>query len=180
MRSTRHLLISFLLVAAILAPGDTSAETRLVQQFTHCAAMGNDQKRLACYDELTRSVVHDNTQAQDNEFIQPSARFLESHLVTEAWKDEYTLTVRKFVDLIAHAIMENKQRVTVQGWSRDKGEYVLHITMRTPVSLYFLPRNPGGGDTPMSLLRDVTMDKRMFSAEQFVLIIAAMVPDDKT
>lgn len=139
-----------------------------------CAAIGNDQERLACFDELARNVSSNNSQAQRHDFIQPPAGFLGSQLVTKAWKAEYKLTVRGFVELISHAVMDNKQRVTVQGWSRDKRDYVLNITMRAPVKLHFLPRKSANDNTPMSMLREVTMDGHTIDAGQFIVIIAAM------
>lgn len=153
------------------------AETSLSKQLAYCAAIGNDQKRLACYDELVRSNSSHEGQSKGQKFIQPPATFLDSHLVAEPWKAEYTLTVRSFVDLISHAVMEDKKRVTIQGWSRDKREYILHITMQTPVKLHFLPRKSAKGDRSMSLLRDVKMKGYTLGADQFIMTIAAMVPD---
>jgi len=180
MKYTPRLSILLLSLVTLAPLSDASANTSLSQQLAHCAALGNDQKRLACYDELARSVVSSDSQAQGFEFIQPPASFLNSKLVAQAWKTEYTLTVRRFVGLISQAIMDNKQRVTVQGWSRDKHDYVLHITMRDPVNLHFLPRESGAEKISMSLLRDVNMDGHTISAGQFILIIAAMVPDERT
>ena len=158
---------------------DVYAVTSLSQQLAQCAAIGNNQDRLVCYDKLARNNSSAVGQSLGHKFIQPPASFLDSNLVAEAWKAEYTLTVRSFVDLISHAVMEDKKHVTVQGWSRDKQDYVLHITMRKPFKLYFFPRPATRQTTPMSLLRDVTMYGYLVGAEQFVVIIAAMVPDEE-
>ncbi len=174
------LYILVLLLAAIPAVNGVSAETSLTQQLTHCAMLGSDQARLACYDELAHHVSPNASQAKGLDLIQPPATFLDSHLVAEPWKAEYSLTVRSFVDLISQAVMENKKPVTVEGWSRDKRDYVLHITMQTPVKLHFLPRESAGDDMSMSLLRDVKMDGYTLGADQFILTIATMVPDKKT
>lgn len=180
MKYTQRLSILLLSLVTLAPLNDVSANTSLSQQLAHCAALGNDQKRLACYDKLARDVTFNDSQAQGSEYIQPPASFLDSKLVAQAWKMEYTLTVRRFVGLISQAIMDNKQRVTVQGWSRDKHDYVLHITMRDPVNLHFLPRESGADKISMSLLREVSMDGHTIGAGQFILIIAAMVPDEKT
>jgi len=74
--------------------------------------------------------------------------------------------------------MDNGKHVTVQGWSRNKHEFVLNITMRTPVQLRFLPRESAKENTSMSLLREVTMDGYTIDAGQFIMVIAAMGPDD--
>ena len=179
MKNTRRLLILCLSLASLGLLTNTSAQTTLSQQLARCAALGNDQERLACFDQLSRTVSANTEQSQYCEFIQPPATFLDSSLVTEAWKKDYSLTIRSFVDLIAHAVMENHKHVTVQGWSRDKQDYVLHITMRKPIKLYFFPRPATRQTTPMSLLRDVTMYGYLVGAEQFVVIIAAMVPDEE-
>lgn len=159
---------------------DAYAQTTLSQQLEHCAAIGNNQDRLTCYDKLARKNSSSEGQPRGHKFIQPPVSFLDSHLVAEPWKAEYTLTVRSFVDLISHAVMEDKKHVTVQGWSRDKRDYVLHITMHTPVKLHFLPRESARDDMSMSLLRDVKMDGYTLGADQFIIAIAAMVPDKKT
>jgi hypothetical protein len=178
MKYTPRLFILFLFLAAVPAVNAASEETPLTQQLAHCAALGNEQERLACYDELARNVSSKASQSHHIDRIQPPATFLDSRLVAEAWKAEYKLTVRDFVELITQAVMDNKQRVTVQGWSRDKRDYVLTITMRTPVRLHFLPREPANDDTPMSLLREVTMDGNTISAEEFIFIITAMASDE--
>jgi len=169
-----------LFLAMVPAKYGDAAEASLAQQLADCAALGTDQARLACYDALARKMSSETSHAQSRDFIQPPAAFLDSQLVAEAWNPEYTLTVRSFVDLIAQAVLENRQPVTVQGWSRDRRDYVLHITMKTPVKLHFLPRDPAGAGASMSLLRDVKMDGYTLGADQFILIIAAMVPDKKT
>lgn len=179
MKYTPRLFILFLCLAAAPAVNSASAENSLTQQLTDCAVLGSDQARLACYDELARHVAPNTSQSQRFDLIQPPATFLDSHLVAEPWKAEYSLTVRSFVDLISHAITEDKKPVTVQGWSRDKRDYVLHITMQTPLKLHFLPRESAKDDMLMSLLRDVKMDGYTLGADQFILIIAAMVPDKK-
>lgn len=177
---TPRLLILFLFLVAALAVNAATAETSLTKKLAHCAALGSDLARLACYDELARNVLSNASQSHSFDRIQPPATFLDSRLVAETWKAEYKLTVRGFVELIAHAVMDNKKRVTVQGWSRDERDYVLNITMRTPVRLHFLPRESANDNTPMSLLREVTMDGYTISAEEFILNIAAMVPDENT
>lgn len=178
MKSTSRLFFLLLSIAAVPTVNGTSAATTLSQQLARCAALGNDQDRLACYDALARNVSANAGQAQHLDLVQPPATFLDSRLVAEAWKAEYKLTVRGFAELISHAVMENKKRVTVQGWSRDKRDYVLNITMRTPVKLHFLPRKSARKGTSMSLLREVTMNGHTIGAGQFIMIIAAMVPDE--
>jgi hypothetical protein len=178
MKFTSRLFVLFLYLAAVPVVNAASAETSLTQQLAHCAALGSDQARLACYDALARNVSSNASQFHRLDLIQPPASFLDSRLVAEAWKVEYKLTVRSFVELITHAVMDNKQRVTVQGWSRDKRDYVLTITMRTPVYLHFFPRESGNANTPMSLLREVTMDGHTVSAEEFIFIIAAMASSE--
>jgi hypothetical protein len=178
MKYTSRLFILLLFLAAVPTVNGASAETALTQQLTHCAALGSDQARLACYDELARNVSSSASQSHRFDRIQPPATFLDSRLVAETWKAEYNLTVRGFVELISQAVMANKQRVTVQGWSRNKHDYVLNITMRTPVKLHFLPRESDNKNTPMSLLREVTMNGYTISAEEFILIIAAMASDE--
>ena len=180
MKSTPQLFLSLLLLTVVPAVNSASAETTLSQQLARCTALSNDQARLACFDALARNVSTYAGPSHRLDLIQPPATFLDSQLVAEAWKTEYKLTVRSFVELISHAVLENKQHVTVQGWSRDKHEYVLHITLRTPVKLHFLPREAANDNSPMSLLREVTMDGYTISAEEFIDIIAAMDSDEKT
>jgi len=180
MKYILKLFILFLSIATQAMINDSFAETSLSEQLARCAAIGNKQDRLACYDALARNVSSNASQTRHLDLIQPPATFLDSHLVAEAWKAEYKLTIRGFVNLISHAVMNNKQRVTVQGWSRDKQDYVLHITMRTPVKLHFLPRKSDNENTPMSLLREVTMDGYTIGAGQFIFIIAAMNPNENT
>lgn len=158
---------------------DAFASTLLSQQLANCALIRNNQARLACYDALASNTKTSKGQNPAEHFIQPPEAFLKSHLVSEPWKAEYTLSVKSFVDLISQAVMEDKKLVTVQGWSRDKHEYVLHITMQGPVKLHFLPRDSGKGDKSMSLLKDVKMNGYSLGADQFILTIAAMVPDKK-
>jgi len=179
MNYTSRIFILILFLTAVSAANGAPAETSLTQQIAHCAALGTDQKRLTCYDELARHVSANTGQSQRLELIQPPATFLDSNLVAEPWKAEYSLTVRSFVDLISHAVMEDKKHVTVQGWSRDKDDYVLHITMQTPVELHFLPRESARDAMSMSLLRDVKMDGYTLGADQFILTIAAMASDKK-
>jgi len=157
-----------------------TAETMLTRQLARCAGLGNDRQRLACYDELARKQSPTAGQSQDLDRIQPPASFLDSRLVAVPWKAEYHLTVRGFVRLIAHAVMDSGKHVTVQGWSRDRHDYVLNITMRNPLELHFLPRKSARGNTSMSLLREVTMDGYTIDAGQFIIIIAAMAPDENT
>jgi len=152
------------------------AENSLPQQLADCAALDNDHKRLACYDELSKKNTFNDDKLQNEKFIEPPASFLDSHLVAEPWKAEYSLTVRSFVDLISHAITENNKPVIVQGWSKDKQDYVLHIRIQEPVDLHFLPRKSAAAGMPMSLLRDVKMDGYTLGADQFILVVAAMVP----
>lgn len=180
MKFTPRLLILFQLLVVVPVVNGASAETSLTQHLTQCAALGNDDARLACYDGLARNVMSHASHSRHVDLIQPPVTLLDSLLVTEAWKADYTLTLRGLVELLSKAVMDNKQRVTVQGWSRDNRDYVLHITMRTPVELHFLPRESADETTPMSLLREVTMDGHTIDAEQFVLITAAMVADDTT
>ena len=177
MKSTLRLLISLLLICAVPAASAASTQATLAQQLVRCASLDNDQQRLACYDALAHSASSGGQLAKHLEIIQPPAAFLKSRLVAEPWKEEYHLTIRGFVDLISHAKLESGKRVTVQGWSRDKHDYVLHITMDNPVQLHFLPRDIKGNSTPMSLLREVTMDGYTMGAGQFIMVIAAMVPD---
>lgn len=178
MKNISRLFFLFLTLTTLFAVTAASAQTALSQQLKRCAAIGNDQERLACFDKLSRTVSANAEQAQYCEFIQPPASFLDSNLVTETWKQDYSLTVRSFVDLISRAVMENHKRVTVEGWSRDKQDYVLNITMNTPMKLHFFPRQSGKQDISMSLLREVTMDGYLISGEQFIITIAAMVPDE--
>jgi len=154
-----------------------SAETTLPRQMARCAELGNDRQRLACYDELARNAASSAGRSQGPVRIQPPASFLDSHLVAVPWKAEYHLTVRDFVRLITHAVMDSGKHVIVQGWSRDRHDYVLSITMRSPLELHFLPRESATGDISMSLLREVTMDGYAIDAGQFIMIIAAMAPD---
>jgi hypothetical protein len=177
MEYVSKLCILFLSLATLAVISDVYAETTLSEQLVRCAAIGDNEKRLTCYDKLVRNNSFYVSQPQGQKFIQPPATFLDSHLVAEPWKVEYTLTVRSFVDLISHAVMEDKKRVTVQGWSRDKRDYILHITMQTPVKLHFLPRKSAKGDMSMSLLRDVKMKGYTLGADQFIMTIATMVPD---
>lgn len=180
MKNTPRLYVLFLFLVAVSEVTGASAEPSLSQQLTLCSALGNDQARLACYDGLARNASRNTDQFNRIDRIQPPAKFLDSRLVAEPWKAEYNLTVRGFVDLISQAVMDNKKRVTVQGWSRDKLDYVLNITMRTPVMLHFSLREPAMGNVQMSLLRDVTMEGYTISAEEFIFIIAAMVPNKNT
>lgn len=179
MKYIPNICILFLFLATQAKVSDVYAETSLSQQLARCAAIDNNQKRLACYDKLARSHSSDEGQSRSHQFIQPPAAFLDSHLVAEPWKAEYTLTVRSFAELISQAVMKDKKPVTVQGWSRDKGDYVLNITMKTPLQLHFLPRKSASQDMAMSLLRDVKMNGYTLGADQFILTIAAMVPDKK-
>lgn len=172
-------LLILIMAIAMTAKG-AYAKSTLVQQLAHCAEIVKDQDRLACYDELARKNLPYKPEYSRHQFIQPPASFLDSSLVSEPWKSEYTLTVRSFVELISHAVMENKMPVEVLGWSRGKKDYVLHIKMQTPVNLYFLPREADSKKISMSLLRDVKMDGYTLGADQFILAIAAMVPDNET
>lgn len=180
MNSIPRLVLSLLLLATVPAINGATAASSLTQQLTDCAVLVSDDARLACYDELARTTSANVSQSHHVDFIQPPVTLLDSRLVTEAWKAEYTLTLRGLVELLAKAVMDNKQHVTIQGWSRENRDYVLHITMRTPVELHFLPREPSEASMPMSLLRDVIMDGHTVDAGQFVLITAAMVPDETT
>ncbi|MEJ2441004.1 MAG: hypothetical protein P8Z72_15275 [Gammaproteobacteria bacterium] len=179
MKQLAKLMIVFLFLVMPAEVTNVFAETSLSQQLAHCAAIGNSQERLACYDELAQQNSANAGQSAGPKFIQPPATFLDSHLVSHRWKAEYTLTVRSFVDLISHTVMENGKHITVQGWSRDKNDYVLHITMRKPVKLHFLPGPSTKGDKSMSLLRDVKMDGYISGADQFIMTIAAMDTDKK-
>lgn len=173
-------LIVFLLFFVLQAGVNiVFAKPSLSQQLAHCAAIKNSQKRLACYDKLAHQTSASKVHSADLHFIQPPSTFLDSHLVSERWKLEYTLTVRSFVDLISHTVMKNRKHITVQGWTRDKNDYVLHITMKKPLKLHFLPRTSAKGEKSMSLLRDVKMDGYIAGADQFILTIAAMDTDKK-
>ncbi len=180
MKYTPRLVLVLLSLTAVPALNGASAATALTQQLARCAALGSDDARLACYDELARTTASNISQSRHVDFIQPPVTLLDSRLVTEAWKADYTLTLRGLVDLLAKAVMENKQRVTIQGWSRENRDYVLHLTMSTPVELHFLPRESSEASMPMSLLREVVMDGHTLDAGQFILITAAMVPDETT
>ena len=175
--TTRFFLI-VLFIAAVLPVNSACAQSSLSEQLAQCAAVDNDQARLACYDALVRSETSVTGPKPHDNFIQPPAAFLDSSLVAEAWKSDYHLKVRGFVKLISHAVMENKKPVTIQGWTRDNHDYVLHITMRTPIDLHFLPREVTNAKTSMSLLREVTMGDHTVGAGEFILIIAAMNPDE--
>lgn len=180
MKHIAQFIIVFLFLVMQAKVNNVFAKTSLSQQLAHCAAIDNGQQRLACYDELAHRNSVKASQSAGQQFIQPPSTFLDSHLVAERWKEEYTLTVRSFVDLISHTVMENGKHITVQGWSRDKSDYVLHITMKKPVKLHFLPRPSVKGKKPMSLLRDVKMDGYIAGADQFIMTIAAMDTDKKT
>lgn len=166
----------FLFLALSLMANTVFAESTLSQQLAACAALDNDHNRLACYDKLSKKNIFNVGKVQGEKFIHPPPSFLDSHLVAVRWKAEYSLTVRSFVDLIAHAVMENNKPVTVQGWSKDKKDYVLHIRMKKPVALHFFPRQSAAASMPMSLLRNVIRDGYTLDADQFIMIVAAMVP----
>jgi len=161
-----------LLVAG--AANSAYAESTLTEQLLRCANFDNDQMRLDCYDQLVRNRVSQVKPTKPYARIQPPADFLDSRLVAVPWIAEYDLSVREFVKLISHAVLDDGKHISVQGWSRDKQDYVFNITMRTPVTLHFLPRASEMKSPPMSLLREVTMDGNTISAGQFILIIAAM------
>lgn len=175
MKYTRLFLILILFISATIG---VSADVALNRQLARCAELGNKQKRLACYDKLAREVSSNSGPSARLDFIQPPAGFFDSHLVAVPWKEEYKLTVGNFVKLISHAVMDSGNRVTVQGWQMDDHDYVLNITMRTPVKLHFLPRDSASGSSQMSLLRSVTMDGQTIAAGQFIMIIAAMESDE--
>ncbi|MGD8566595.1 MAG: hypothetical protein PVJ39_00720 [Gammaproteobacteria bacterium] len=176
MKYTRRFFILLLFLAVVPALNGAQAKTSVARQLARCAAISNEQQRLACYDELARKVSSNAGQSPGLHFIQPPASFLDSRLVSAPWKAQYTLTVRSFVKLISQAVMGNGKKISIQGWTRDERHYVLNITMRTPVKLRFLPREVAKKDTPMSLLKEVTMDGETVSAEEFIMVIAAMVP----
>jgi hypothetical protein len=172
---------TFLLLVSLLVASDAGWASSLTQQIAHCAQLTNNQQRLACYDSLT----HAQEQADHANNLHPPESFLDSRLVAVAWKPEYTLTVRKFVALIHKAVMGNHKKIKVHGWHRDERHYILNITMRSAVSLRFLPRDrkatklttkPTTKPT-MSLLKEVEMDGTTVDAAQFIMTIAAMVPD---
>lgn len=171
------LLIFFLSFFVQAMTSNVYAKTTVNQLLARCAEIDNNQKRLACYDKLVHTELGRKGQVGTHQFIQPPKSFLDSMLVSEPWKAEYTLTVQSFVDLISHAVLEDKTPVTVQGWSREKEDYVLHIKMKSPVELHFLMRKSHGKTVSMSLLRDVKMDGYTLGADQFIMSIAAMVPD---
>lgn len=173
-------LITLLLIFFVSVPGHASVRINLSKEISRCASMVDSKRRLECYDGIAKVVSIANRQSQSSKYIQPSASFLESRLVEEKWKSEFKLTVKAFVKSISQAVMKNKKHVTVQGWSRENGDYVLHITMKNPVNLYFKPRDTARGEAPMTLLRDVSMDGYTISAWQFIITISSMFPDEET
>lgn len=176
MKYTRRFISLLLFLSAAPAANGAPDTTALTEQLVHCATLSDNRQRLACYDDLARSLTSNTGQSQSIDFIQPPASFLDSRLVAVRWKTDYKLTVRSFVDLISQAVTGEGRKVTVQGWTRDKHQYVLHITVRTPVKLQFLPREDAKQGPPMTLLQEVTMDGQTVSAEEFIMVIAAMVP----
>lgn len=176
MKYTQRFISFSLFLTAASAANAVPQTNALTEQLVHCAALSDNRQRLACYDDLARSVTSDTGQSQSLDFIQPPASFLDSRLVAVRWRTDYKLTVRGFVELISQAVTGDGKKVTVQGWTRDERHYILHITVRRPVKLRFLPREGAKQGPPMSLLKEVTMDGQTVSAEEFIMVIAAMVP----
>lgn len=162
------LFIVFFSLITSLAHGASPATT-----ITQCSKISDTAQRLSCYDHLAQ----EQNQSSKPEYIQPEAAFLDSQLVVTPWVAEYTLSVRDFAKLIAQAEFDGGKKIKIHGWARDGDDYILNITMRSPLQLRFSPRITASQAIPMSLLRKVMIDGEPTNASQFVMVIAAMVPD---
>ena len=167
-------LYAFLLSITLLFGSDIAWSSELAKQLTECAKEPIAENRLTCYDALAEK----QQLADKPVFIQPNSDFLNSRLVVTPWIIDFNLTINEFAGLISNAIMDDGERVTVQGWTKEGNHYVLHITMRSPVQLRFLPSDTTQQQIPMSLLIDPVIDGQTVDPELYVITIASMVPDD--
>lgn len=164
-----------LVVILFLSLGCQSMASELPKDFKHCTTEQDAIKRLACYDTLAEKYQL----ISEQQYINPPEEFLSSKLTVTPWHTEYSLTVQGFVDLIKSAVMDDGEKITIHGWTRQGHDYVLNITMRRPVRLKFLPFETGTEEIPLSLLRNMIIDGETTDPALFITTIASMVPDEK-
>lgn len=162
-----------ILVPMMLCGLKQGVASEIKNDLSKCAIEQTALKRLDCYDGLAKKY---QLVSQKN-FIEPSEEFLSSQLTVTPWNSEYTLSVDGFVKLIESAIMDDGEKIEVQGWTRQGHDYVLNITMRRPLRLKFLPFETATDEIPLSLLRNLIIDGETTDPGLFITTIASMVPE---
>jgi len=142
------------------------------QALKPCLDIDDSKQRLECYDRI----AHHADSSPKVQYIRPSTQFLESKLVTKPWVVDMKLTVSDFVELISQAEYENGDKIQIKGWTKQNNINVLHIVMRSPVDLNFMPNDPVG-ELALSLLQGPIIKGSPVDAELFIFTIASMVPD---
>ena len=110
-----------------------------------------------------------------SDYTEPSVNFLDSMLIARPGIVDFgeSFTVRKFVDLIASAKMDNGKNPILKGWTKNDNEYTLHLFMKKDIQLNFTHILSEGIDGKASLLQPVEFGNESISAFQFITMIAS-------
>ena len=171
---SKHIPQQLLLLVALIIGGLSHGNaSELKNDIKDCAREQTAINRLDCYDKLAEKYELTTTQ----NYIEPPEEFLSSKLTVTPWHNDYTLTVKDFINLIESAVMDDGEKIEIHGWTRQGHDYVLNITMRRPLRLRFLPFETATNDIPLSLLRSLIVDGETTDPELFITTIASMVPE---
>ena len=140
------------------------------ERILECHKIVDSDKRLKCYDVLAEQIKKRRTQ----DYIKPNTQFLQSQLRVNPDKTDFDLTVTGFVKLLNQAETDEKQKITIQGWTKEKEAFVLHIILRQPIELVFYHNQHN--DENYSLLAPIMINGRETDPSLFIFNIAAMVP----
>ena len=172
MKTIRMVYKLLFITIFVLITGNTWASV-LSDDIAECSKISDSLQRLVCYDNTARK----HRLAGQSDYIQPGAAFLDSQLVVTPWIAEYTLTVRDFANMVSQAVLDSGEKIVVHGWTKKGQDYILNITMRSPIQLHFLPKDTATEEISMSLLKKVFINGDATDAGLFIMAIAAMVPD---
>ena len=160
-----------LIVSVIFSIGATIWEG-LPDRFVACSQIVNAEKRLQCFDSLSKQFIID----KKSNNIQPTTEFLESELRVDKTRSDFHLKINDFIAMLAAAKLDSGKTIEIYGWERHGDQYTLVIGMRTTTRLQFTYNH--GVNANYSVLAPVLVDGAMIDPALFVLNIAAMTPDE--
>jgi len=149
-----------------------SIGTELADRFAVCVNIVNAEKRLQCFDALSKHFEIDKR----SDDILPTTEFLQSELRVDKRRSDFHLRVSGFIAMLADAKLDGGKPIEIYRWERHGDEYTLVINMRTTTHLRFTHSH--NINENFSVLAPVLIDGSLTDPALFVLNIAAMTSDE--